>query len=69
MPKDNRRGRRVKSVVKAFGGGKKAQKATSKGVTAVRKGIKAVGGKKAARKGAVRAGAGALKNLGKTTCS
>ena len=67
MPKQKGRGRRVKSVVRAFGGGKSAQKATAKGVKAGRKIYKGTVGKKpGATKEGLRAAGGALKNLGKT---
>ena len=66
MPKQKGRGGRVKTITGALGGGKASQRAAAKGVKAVRKGVKAASGKKEARSAAVRAGAGALKNLGKT---
>ena len=67
MPKQKGRGGRVKTIAKALGAGKSGQRAAAKGVKAVRKGVKAGMGKQGARKEAVRAGAGALKNLGKTS--
>ena len=67
MPKKKmNRNQRAKAIVSALGGGKRARKGVSKGITAVRKGVKAVGGNKKAGKAAVRAGAGAIKQAGKS---
>ena len=67
MPKKKmNRNQRAAAIVGALGGGKRARKATKKGITAVRKGVKAVGGNKQAGKSAARAAAGAIKQLGKS---
>ena len=67
MPKAKmNRNQRAKAVVGALGGGKRARKGVAKGITAARKGVKAIGGNKAAGKAALRAGAGAIKQAGKS---
>ena len=67
MPKKQmNRNQRAKAVVGALGGGKRARKGVAKGITAVRKGAKAIGGNKQAGRAAARAGAGALKQAGKS---
>lgn len=67
MPqKKMNRNQRAKAIVGALGGGKRARKGTAKGITAVRKGIKAVGGNKQAGKSAARAAAGAVKQISKS---
>ena len=67
MPKKQmNRNQRAKAVVGALGGGKRARKGVAKGITAVRKGAKAIGGNKQAGRAAARAGAGALKQASKS---
>jgi hypothetical protein len=67
MPKKQmNRNQRAKAVVGALGGGKRARKGVAKGITAVRKGAKAIGGNKQAGQAAARAGAGALKQASKS---
>ena len=51
------RNQRAKAVVSALGGGKRPRKGVSKGITAVRKGAKAVGGNKQAGRSIARAAA------------
>ena len=67
MPKKQmNRNQRAKAIVGALGGGKRARKGVSKGITAVRKGVKAAGGNKQAGRASARAAAGAIKQAGKS---
>ena len=56
-----KRVKRLKTIVGALGGGKRARKASAKGVRAVRR------AQKGDVKGAAKAGAGAIRQASKTT--